>query len=95
MSTRRKAHPDHYQTHPAVPHEPGTQPRHYPRPPAGERHAPHRPRQGEHGVMRAGEHASHPLVLHCAQCGASAAVLADQQVAVCRECGGETYRLSA
>jgi len=91
MSTRRKAHPDHYQTHPAVPHDATLQPRQRPDG-RGEKPQHQGPEEGVHAMVRAGERASRPLVLHCAQCGTSAAVLAGQQVAICRECGGAVYR---
>jgi len=94
MATRRKAHPDHYQTHPAAPHD-GELPHGRPRGEKSERASHPGQRTAEPTSIRAGERAVHALLLHCVQCGASAAVIGGQTVNVCKECGGASYRLSA
>lgn len=90
MSTRRKAHTDHYHTNPAPPHEPALQPKKHPASPGGAR--PFRSGPPDEGAVRAGDRARHALSLHCTHCESRIAVLADQHVPVCPHCGGTAFR---
>ena len=94
MGTKRKAHPDHYQTQPSAAHERELQRNEYEKLKSG-REPPHRQaREGRHQV-RAGEHLGHTATLRCEQCGAEVVRLAGQAVAACSTCQGEAFHVLA
>jgi ribosomal protein L37AE/L43A len=94
MGTKRKAHPDHYQTQPIPAHEPELQKSEYVKLKSA-REPPHRPGRGERHRVRAGEHLGHTATLRCEKCGAEVVRLAGQTVGACSTCQGELFHALA
>ncbi len=93
MGTKRKHHPDHYQTRPPTPPDKGLQRRE-----TAWQHRQETPPHvakghGEPPYVEAGFLLEHAAVLHCAACGAETAWEAHSVLGPCAACGAHRYRV--